>query len=272
MIGLYARAAAGSVLPRAKSLPDTVLERSVTPSVGRLADYSAVCGFALSDVLPPTFPHVLAFGLQMELMAARSFPLALPGLVHVANTITVHRAIGLGEQLDIRVRAERFGAHARGAQVDLVSAISAAGRVVWEGRSTYLARGVQAPTGIAGELPDVAAPEGPASAVWSLPGDLGRRYAAVSGDVNPIHLNPLTAKAFGFPRTIAHGMWTAAHALAALQGRTPDALAYTVLFRKPVLLPSTVELVTERSDTGWDLAVRGRKGSIHLVGATTPPG
>ncbi|SDF86639.1 MaoC/PaaZ C-terminal domain-containing protein [Pseudonocardia oroxyli] len=266
MIGLYAKAAAGAVLPRPSSLPDTVRTRTVRPTVGRVADYAAVCGFPLSDVLPATFPHVLAFGLQMELMAARSFPLALPGLVHVANAITLHRAIGLGEELDVRVHAERFAAHARGAQVDLVSAVSAGDTVVWEGRSTYLARGAHAPTGVAGELPEVATPEGPAAASWALGADLGRRYAAVSGDVNPIHLNPLTAKAFGFPRTIAHGMWTAAHALAALQGRLPEALTYTVLFRKPLLLPSRPELVTERVDGGWDLAVRSRAG-VHLAGS-----
>jgi acyl dehydratase len=97
-------------------------------------------------------------------------------------------------------------------------------------------------------------------------GDLGRRYAAVSGDVNPIHLNSLAAKAFGFPRTIAHGMWTAAHTLASLQGRTPDALTYTVLFRKPLLLPSKAELVTERTDGGWNLAVRNRAG-LNLSGS-----
>jgi acyl dehydratase len=266
MIGLYARAAAGAVLPRGKSLPDTVIERSFTPSVARVADYGAVCGFPLSDVLPVTFPHILAFGLQMELMAARSFPLALPGLVHVANTITTRRALSIGEELQVRVHAERFAAHARGAQVDLVSAISADDEVVWEGRSTYLARGAQAPTGIAGSLPEVAAPEGSAAARWSLPGDLGRRYAAVSGDLNPIHLNPLTAKAFGFPRTIAHGMWTAAHALASLQGRIPAASTYKVLFRKPLLLPGKAELVTERSAEGWHLAVRSRAG-LHLAGA-----
>jgi acyl dehydratase len=266
MIALYAKAAAGAVLPRPKSLPDTVLTRSFAPTVAQVADYGAVCGFPLSDTLPVTFPHVLAFGLQVELMAARSFPLALPGLVHVANTITAHRALRVGEDLQIRVHAERFAAHARGAQVDLVSAISAGGSVVWEGRSTYLARGAQAPTGLAGSLPEVAAPDGPTAARWSLSGDLGRRYAAVSGDVNPIHLNPLTAKAFGFPRTIAHGMWTAAHALAALQGRLPDALTYTVLFKKPLLLPSTAELVTEQTDDGWTLAVRSRSG-LHLAGS-----
>ncbi len=51
--------------------------------------------------------------------------------------------------------------------------------------------------------------------VWRLPGDLGRRYAAVSGDHNPIHLYPLTAKALGFPRQIAHGMWSKARCVAA---------------------------------------------------------
>ncbi|GAA1873823.1 MaoC/PaaZ C-terminal domain-containing protein [Pseudonocardia ailaonensis] len=268
MLGLYAKAAVGAVLPgRGTSLPTVQLERSVTPTVAQLADYAEVCGFGLGDTLPIPFPHVLGFPLQIELMAGRSFPLALPGLVHIANTITVHRPIGLGERLDIRVRAERFAAHARGAQVDLVTEIDVDGTRVWDGRSTYLARGAQAPTGVAGILPEPEAPEGPASAVWRVPGDIGRRYAAVSGDVNPIHLNPVTAKAFGFPRTIAHGMWTAARALASLQGRTPDTATYTVLFRKPLVIPSTVELVTE---PGWTLAVRDRKGSAHLVGAITP--
>jgi acyl dehydratase len=115
------------------------------------------------------------------------------------------------------------------------------------------------------EVPDV---DGQASAVWRVGKDTGRRYAAVSGDVNPIHLNPLTAKAFGFPRAIAHGMWTAARAVAALQGRVPDAATHEVLFRKPLLLPSTVELVTRPAGDGWGLAVRDRrKGEAHLVGS-----
>jgi acyl dehydratase len=98
-------------------------------------------------------------------------------------------------------------------------------------------------------------------------GGTGRRYAGVSGDVNPIHLHPLTAKAFGFPRAIAHGMWTAAHALAALQGRLPGALTFDVAFGRPLLLPSTVELRTRAVDGGWDLDVRARSGAHHLRGS-----
>ena len=61
----------------------------------------------------------------------------------------------------------------------------------------------------------------PGGVEWRLPGDLGRRYAAVSGDRNPIHLYALTAKAFGFPRQIAHGMWSKARCLAASRTGCP---------------------------------------------------
>ena len=60
----------------------------------------------------------------------------------------------------------------------------------------------------------------------------------MSGDHNPIHLHALSAKALGFPRAIAHGMWTKARCLASL--RLPDAFAVDVRFKKPILLPSKV--------------------------------
>ncbi len=267
---LYLKAAVGAVGPRASTLPATVLHEDVTVDRAHLAGYGRVCGFRFDDALPPTYPHLLTFGMQVRLMAGRDFPLPLPGLVHVANTITVHRRLDAGEALSVAVHAERFVSHPKGAQVDLVAAVSAAGEVVWDGRSTYLARGAHAPE--TGE-PRVAAPEisdGPPSAVWRVDGDTGRRYAAVSGDVNPIHLHPLAAKAFGFPRAIAHGMWTAARSLAALQGRLPDALTHEVAFGRPLLLPSTVELRTRTVDGGWSLDVRSRTGP-HLT-ATLHPG
>ena len=77
----------------------------------------------------------------------------------------------------------------------------------------------------------------PASAQWRLPGDLGRRYAGVSGDRNPIHLHDVPAKLLGFPRTIAHGMWTKARCLAALENRLPEAFAVEARFRRPVRCP-----------------------------------
>ena len=100
-----------------------------------------------------------------------------------------------------------------------------------------------------------------------MPADVGRRSARVSGDVNAIHLSRSPARAFGFGRAIAHGMWVQARALAALSGRLPDAPTVDVAFRKPLFLPSTVVLSTAAVASGWDLAVRdSATGADHLVG------
>ena len=105
----------------------------------------------------------------------------------------------------------------------------------------------------------------PGGVEWRLPGDLGRRYAAVSGDHNPIHLYPLTAKAFGFPRQIAHGMWSMARCVAALENRLPDTVRVDVAFKKPILLPGTVPSGVARTGEGPAFSLTARR-------ARTAPG
>jgi acyl dehydratase len=147
------------------------------------------------------------------------------------------------------------------------------GETVWEARSTMLNRAH--PPGGSDSAPTPRTPEVdvPATATWKVPGDTGRRYATVSGDRNPIHLYGWTAKPFGFPRAIAHGLWTKARAVAALDGRLPDAFTVAVQFRKPVLLPTTVTFgsTTDAASGVTSFAVKdARKGSAHLVGTVTP--
>lgn len=249
------------------TLPQTRLRVEEEPvDRDKLRDYQRLCGWPVTDVLPHTYPHVLGFPLQAEVMTRPGFPLALMGLVHVENTITVHRRLGPEERLDLTVYAEGLRPHPKGRVVDLVTEVDVAGERVWEGRSTYLSRGRgddDAPRG--SEAP--AAPTGAPVAQWRLPGDLGRSYAGVSGDVNPIHLHPLTARALGFPRAIAHGMWTYARVLAHLGPSVDGPSRSHVWFRKPVLLPGRVELVMERTDSGAVALLRGpgRRGKEHLV-------
>lgn len=106
--------------------------------------------------------------------------------------------------------------------------------------------------------------------IWRVPGDIGRRYAEVSGDRNPIHLHPLTARLFGFPSAIAHGMWTKARALAAFEGRLPDAYTVDVRFKLPVLLPAKVAFTSWQTDEGWAFELwNARKPKPHLEGTIT---
>ena len=278
---LYARAALSALPLRPRrgdggvpDLPDLRLALAdVAVDPGALAAYDRVCGFVLRDVLPPTYPHVLAFPLHLQLMSDRAFPLALPGLVHVRNVLTQHRPLRLGETLTVCTYADRLAAHPRGTSVDLVTEVDADGARAWVGRSTYLARSGRPGRGHrpAPREPDLQV-EGIPSARWRVPADTGRRYAAVSGDVNPIHLSPLAARALGFPRAIAHGMWTAARVLAALEPRLPQAFTADVAFRKPLLLPATVQLAVRGADGGWDVGLLpvGSPGA-HLLGTVRAP-
>jgi len=266
---LYARAAV-TALGRGGGLPDThLVRRGVEVDPAHLAQYARVCRLPLGDLLPVTYPHMVTFPLQTALMTDREFPLALPGLVHARNRIEALRPIRSDEELDLEVWAERFATHRSGASVDLRATVSAGGEEVWRSTSTYLARGVKAPEG-APEA-EIEVPVGDIDrvvATWRIPDDAGRRYAKVSGDVNPIHLSGITAKAFGFKRAIAHGMWVKARVLGSIGGRLPDALAVDVAFRKPLLIPSTVTLSTVAvGRDGWDVAVRSATGgSEHMVG------
>jgi acyl dehydratase len=182
--------------------------------------------------------------------------------------------VRVGEQVAFTVRADNLRPHAAGRQLDLISEASVDGETVWSGRSTYLRRGGKPSERPAGERKrnDAAPTPVVAPAQIRVPGDIGRRYGAVSGDRNPIHLSGLSAKAFGFPSAIAHGMWLKARTLATLQGRLPDAYAVEVSFKLPVLLPSTVAVTSTATESGWDLDVRSaRSGKPHLAGAITRP-
>lgn len=258
----------------------------------RLAAYDRVCGFRLSDALPSTYVHVLAFPLHMALITDSRFPFPAAGLVHIENRIVQHRPILASERLSLRVRATGPEPHRRGLKFSLLTEARVGEELVWEEESVNLRRtggdgtgggekgggeggsgreeGARAPgqESEGAEEPDELA----ATAQWRLPGDLGRRYASVSGDHNPIHLHPLTARLFGFPAAIVHGMWTQARALAALEGRLPSAYTAEVAFKRPILLPARVAFAERDAGEGATEIVvcDARKGTPHLVGRVAP--
>lgn len=268
---LYRRAVLGS-LPgiggrRADTLPDLRLSvRGVTVDRAHLADYDRVCGFRLTDVLPGTYPHIMGFPLALRLITAPDFPIPLAGVVHVGNRITVHRPVDAGETLDFTTYAESLRPHPRGRQLDVVLVASVAGEEVWRGVSTYLGRERTADGG--GRRDRVDRPPTPAgAALWRAGPRLGRDYARVSGDHNPIHTSRVGARLLGYRRPIAHGMWSKARCLAALEPRLPAAYTVEVAFKLPVPLPSTVAFGTA-TDGGFALQ-DARTGRPHLVGSVT---
>jgi acyl dehydratase len=272
---MLAKAALSGPLHRGDTLPDSSYEladQRLDPE--HLAAYDRVCGFRFTDRLPPTYLHVLVFPLSVALMTERSFPFPLVGVIHVANSITVYRPVTLAEPVSVTVRAANLRPHPAGRLFDLLAEASVAGQTVWTGSSTYLRRGGGDRATARPVRPSEAGePPSAPTALVRVTADIGRRYAAVSGDWNPIHLHAWTARAFGFGSAIVHGMWLKARALAVLEGRLPDAYTVEVAFKAAVPLPSTVAITASQADSGWRLDVRdSRSGRPHMSGTVSGTG
>ncbi|WP_405647036.1 MaoC family dehydratase [Streptomyces sp. NBC_00019] len=264
---LFARGALLSAVKRPRPDAEFPRTRLLLPALrvdlARLAAYERVCGFATGDdALPVTYPHVLGFPLAMRLMSARDFPLPLLGLVHTSIAITQHRALAATAEHELTVYVDGLAPHRRGTEAGVVTEVRVGDDVVWGSRSTYLAR--HGSTSGGGAAPAEKGASLPSVAEWRLAGDVGRRYASASGDRNPIHLHPLTARLFGFPRAIAHGMWTVARCLAA--HGVPQAALVRAEFRAPVLLPGAVTYAAE----GERFELRGGGDRLHVTGSVYP--
>lgn len=266
---LYAKAATRRKIT-GTTLPDSGLRCWVDVDPQRLADYRKVCGFTDNGLLPPTYPHILAFALQMQLLTSKDFPFPLLGLIHLSNRIRVLRPMGGLHRARLSVNVQNLQPHAKGATFDLVTTLDDQLGTLWEAQSQMLCRGVK----LEGEpVEEVLASSLALTQVaqWQAPADIGRRYAKVSGDYNPIHLSAASAKLFGFPSAIAHGLWNKARTLAALEDHLPASnIEIDVQFRKPVRLPSEVSLLASAAGSSGDLQLIGNGDLEHMVGHWRP--
>lgn len=252
---------------------------------GWLARYCGLTGLPTGPTLPATAPQHIAFPLHMAVLTHRAFPLRVLGVVHARQRIEQLRPLRVDERLAIGVFVAEARQARRGIEVDLVTEVDADGATLWRGVTTMLAIGAGEPSSggdgkAAGERqrdPQREAEVPPAnpeiSSLLRLPADLGRRFAAVAGDRNPIHLYPWTARPFGFRKPIIHGMWSLARALASLDQRAPsEGLELTCAFRRPLALPGQARIEAWQDD-GWRFAMLDSKGRVALAGhagASTP--
>ncbi len=264
-----ARAAAGALpfIVRGDRLPDrvgTVAELQIQRA--DVAAYAAVTGLRYGENVPLTYPFVLTFPTVMSLLTGFDFPFPALGAVHVENHITAYRRIAVTDTVAVAVRAENLREHRRGMLVDLISEVSVGNDTAWQQVSTFLH---QQRTSLSDEPKPEPGPPGrlrPPNGVLRISPARIRRYAAVSGDHNPIHTSTVGARLFGFPAAIAHGMFSAAAVLSNIEAQFPDTVGYSVKFGKPVVLPAAPGVFIDRTTGGWDIALRNlAQGYPHLT-------
>lgn len=172
----------------------------------------------------------------------------------------------------------------------MIATVRVAGEVVLTDVSTYLSRsaGPANGQGSGGQgstrsgtgadnrppRPEYVPPE--ATEQWHLGANTGRLYAKVSGDWNPIHLAAAPARAFGFPRAIVQGMYSASRALTSSGTSLAGPLTWQVSFEAPILLPSSPQVAHSAGPDGtvetevWRPATPDRPARRHLFVRAAP--
>jgi len=252
--------------------------RGVRVDRARLAAYALLCGFDVgASVLPLPYPESLCFPLLAAIATSAAFPLSPLGLIHVGQALAQTRPLRADERLDLRCVVAGAEPGPRGITVRIAMTGTCAGESVWSGEAELLSRSaettrVASTRGRQRESLPLADPAGAASIGIDVPEDTGRRYARISGDWNPHHLHWTLARLLGYPRPIAHGMWTLARALAELEGAGVGPLARAeARFRKPLFMPRRARLHWKTTGDAVAFEVHDAEGpAVHLTGRAQP--
>lgn len=252
---LYARIATTFLKKGKGDLPDIAIQlENTTLTPDKVKKYNKICGFNHSIIVPATYIHAYIFPLHTYLLSQPDVPFPLPGLIHFANSIKQYRPLYIGEEFSVTCKLGNLIAHDKGQAFEILSYVDVHGKRIWEDVSIYLYKGKE---GI-GNILDWNQPilnDNCIKESWSLYQNLGFEFAIASGDFNPIHLHPLTAKVFGFQRHIIHGMWSVGRILALLENRVPESFELTASFKTPIYLPASVIFRHEKTDEGFNFDI-----------------
>jgi len=229
-----------------------------------LLAYQKLLGFEQNEQVPPTYLSMLGFPMILRLMTHADFPMKAMGQVHLSNEISVFKNFPMHQAITLTAGINNSRVTSRGVEWTVGLIAKADGELVWSSESTMLHR---CKTGLRRQGLPVVVRAGE-SQTWAVDGGMGRRYASVSGDYNPIHLSAISAKLFGFKKAIVHGMWSKARCLAVLKDQLPES-GYRVRanFHRPLFLPSNVLFYSETKADKTSFSIFNQTGEqAHMDG------
>jgi acyl dehydratase len=281
--GLYLRPRAG--LLREPRLP--AIGRSTGPvklNAHWLAAYRDLVGLPRDPaaLLPPLALQLAASPLHLEILADRKFPFKASGLVHLGLRIDQAGPIDADAVLQLESATGRSNPCRHGILFDLVTEARRDGRLAWRSITTMLARGARPSSAPATEsrgssLSEYQTEWPDTGQGWrrvgliEAPAGLGRRYAKVARDWNPLHRRDWLSRRFGLEKAVIHGSWTLARALASATWPLHDAFSMQARFFKPVPLPAQMGVWTYTGMAIQGLRVTDTEGlRQHLVARVEP--
>jgi hypothetical protein len=247
------------------SLPEIEFERMAAIRPTHCNAYNKLTQWRpkLAALIHPNYAQTLTLPMQLNMMVNKAFPFTPMGLVHVANKITVHSLPEQSDSLQLRTHFGRVYIHPKGWLFEVLTSASSSKfdqvpSAQIKATSYYLARAKHA-SGInissEHEVPQwIVASANPEASQKStrkqsktldFSASIGRQYAKVSGDYNPIHLHQVSAKLFGFKKAIAHGMYSKALAISSIAKHDDfytSRFEIDTVFKQAISLPSQAML------------------------------
>lgn len=220
---------------------------------GKIQEYREVSGFANDGHLPILYPHVLTSAMHINMIADKRFPASALGAVHMRTHIVQQRPIGENEAVDLYCHITDARILKAGLEVDITTKVSSGDETIWQSLNAYLFRGRK--FGNPGEAHPWATFDEPSpptiEADWRVPANMGKRYAKITGDYNPIHVSRLLAKLFGFKRDIIHGFWSLGRCLNHLPDFAYDnPVRLDAAFKGPIFMDSNTAMKAHEIEKG----------------------
>jgi len=284
-------------------LPESNIRREIRINTAHCERYNKAVHWKLgiASVIHPNYLQVLTLPMQLQMMTNEPFPFKPMGLVHLANHIEVNYLPEQSAKLMLQTSFSGLTRHQKGWVFSVLSEGFVDGELAIAATSYYLSRQRHAnvienadsmsslnvneanPMNIVrpitqSKMPtiDDVQPPFSLSCDMNFPLGIGRQYARVSGDFNPIHLSRWTAKLMGFKQAIAHGMYSKALCISVVMKKEMEhgkgALAQTPMqfstqFMQPIYLPTRCELAVNHDDAqiNFSLSSKSRsKAREHL--------
>lgn len=272
----------GGASGRSPRVPSATFHAVATPpSRGLVAAFATHVGddpARYDGTLPPALFPQWSFPLSARVLARTGLPLLR--ILNAGCRLVVHGPLLADRPIDLAARLVAYDDDGRRIRMTQEIVMRSNGVVAAVAElSTYLPLprrpGARRPESTEKRAPAIVPTDAVPIATYELGPDAGRIFAALTGDVNPIHSVPAIARLAGFGGCILHGFGSFARIHASLardaeaRGRTLRALDVT--FVRPLVLPRRAQLFTT-ADTcfvgdapGDEAYVRGtfEEGAAH---------
>mmetsp|Transcript_13101 Transcript_13101/g.35676 ORF Transcript_13101/g.35676 Transcript_13101/m.35676 type:complete len:343 (-) Transcript_13101:289-1317(-) len=241
---------------------------------------------SMQGVVPLMYPICESFRLNIQALLHPAFPFSVLRTVLKSISTTMYREVTHDEALVYRVQIDpkTFTRTDKGhIEVDIASMASSSkdNALVWRSTVRAVVLNPKAAKGGGAAAAQLDQDKLQIIDTWKHKADVGRKYGALNGDLNPIHLHSALSKMFGFKRPIAHALFQLSCTEASIRKHgipVQYPIQMDVDCKRPTLLPATLHCALDKrsSDVSGDTVrfavLTEDKAKEVLVGSLFKPG